>query len=129
MTRAKTLVLLTVLSLTACATRATPEDAQMADNLCAQGKVLLSQGKKAEALDIYASAVKRDGRNARAWNGLGAANDMMGKRDAALDAYQHAVDLMPNDMLAKNNLAHLYLEMNQPDKAVELLHQIGRAHV
>ncbi len=93
----------------------------MADNLCMQGKVLLMAGKKTEARDIYASATKRDAGNARAWNGLGAADDLLGKREDAQDAYQHAIDLMPNDMTAKNNLAHLYMEMGQPDKAVELL--------
>ncbi len=117
----KTPLFIALLALTACATHASPEDAHMADNLCMQGKVLLMAGKKTEARDIYSSATKRDAGNARAWNGLGAADDLLGKREDALEAYQHAIDLMPNDMTAKNNLAHLYMEMGQPDKAVELL--------
>jgi tetratricopeptide (TPR) repeat protein len=93
----------------------------MANALCAQGKSLLSSGKNADARDIYASAVHRDGQNAHAWNGLGVAYDLLGKRSDAQDAYQHAVDLDPKDLSALNNLAHLDLEMGNPEDAVHLL--------
>ena len=93
----------------------------MADALCAQGKKLLVSGKTAEALDMYVSATNRDGENARAWNGVGVAQDLLGQRAKALDAYQQAVDLAPEDASVVNNLAHLYLEMGDAEDAVRLL--------
>ena len=121
MSRAKLPLLTLCLLLAACATPVSPEDAQRTQELCAQGKKLLIAGKTAEALDIYASATNLDSHNAQAWNGLGVANDMLGQRDKALDAYQQAVDLAPDDISATNNLAHLYLETGDAEDAVRLL--------
>jgi len=109
------------LLLASCATSASPQDAQMADALCTQGKALLISGKNSEARDIYASAVHRDADNPRAWNGLGVANDLLGKRADAQEAYQHAVDLAPDDIVFTNNLAHSYLETGKPEEALRLL--------
>ena len=108
-------------ALAACAAQVSPEDAQMANNLCAQGKALLGAGKNRDARDMYLSATLRDANNPRAWNGLGVADDLLGKRDEARDAYQHAVNLAPNDLTALNNLAHLELETGDATAAVELL--------
>jgi tetratricopeptide (TPR) repeat protein len=114
-------VLLSLLILASCATPVSPEDRQMADALCAQGKSLLASGKTADARDVYASATHRDINNPRAWNGLGVADDLLGKRVEAEDAYEHAVDLAPGDLTALNNLAHLYLENGDPEAAQRLL--------
>jgi len=105
----------------ACASQTSPEDAQMAGALCAQGKTLLASHKYSDARDIYLSATMRDSRNARAWNGLGVASDLLGKRDEAVSAYKHAIDLAPHDLTATNNLAHLYIETGKADEAVHLL--------
>ena len=113
--------LLLCLMLAACAMGPSPEDKQMADALCGQGKTLLASAKYADARDIYASATTRDDQSARAWNGLGVSYDMLGKRNEALDAYQHAVDLAPEDVSAVNNLAHLYIEMGQGEEAIKIL--------
>ncbi|MDR3425760.1 MAG: tetratricopeptide repeat protein [Alphaproteobacteria bacterium] len=121
MTRPPLCLLLLSLALAACATSASPEDAQMSNNLSSQGKTLLAAGKNAEARDIYASATARDDQNARAWNGLGVAYDLLGKKNKARDAFQHAVDLAPNDPIALNNLAHSYMEAKDPAAAVRLL--------
>ena len=107
--------------LAACASAPSPEDAQMANSLCEQGKVLLKSGKNTNALDVYTSATTRDPQNSRAWNGLGVAYDLTGNKIAAKSAYQSALDLAPNDLSVVNNLAHLYLETNQPEEAVALL--------
>jgi len=120
MRRTKFSLLSVCLILAACAS-VSPEDTQMANALCAQGKTLLAAGKTAEALDMYASATNRDDQNAKAWNGLGVANDLLGKHAKALAAYQQAVDLAPDDMLAINNLAHLYLATGDAEDAVRLL--------
>jgi Tfp pilus assembly protein PilF len=122
----KKFLLLTVVVLTACASHASPEDAKMASALTAQGKALLSAGKTSEARDIYVSAVSRDNKNARAWNGLGVSYDLLRKHERARDAYQRAIDLAPNDMTAANNLAHLYLEEENAEAAVALLEPYAR---
>lgn len=121
MLRRKTPLLLLCCALAACAAQATPEDALMANNLCAQGKTLLATGKTGDARDIYASAAHRDADNPRAWNGLGVADDLLGKRSEAENAYKRAIDLAPRDPTATNNLAHLYIANGDPDAAVQLL--------
>ncbi|MGB9154715.1 MAG: tetratricopeptide repeat protein [Alphaproteobacteria bacterium] len=115
------------LTLAACASVASPEDVQMSNALCAQGKTLLAAGKNADARDVYASATHRDEQNARAWNGLGAAYDMLGKRAEAMDAYQHAIELAPNDVSIVNNLAHLYIETGDAQDAITLLQPFADA--
>ncbi len=114
---------LLLLGLVACAQ--TDENAKMSLSLCDQGKVLLREGKPAEARDIYLSAVSRDDGNARAWNGLGVSNSMLGKRGDAREAYKRALDLQPEDMIAANNLAHLELEEGRSAAAVELLEKLA----
>jgi tetratricopeptide (TPR) repeat protein len=122
----KVFLLLAVVVLAACASRASPEDAKMAVALSAQGKALLSAGKTSEARDIYFSATSRDDQNARAWNGLGVSYDLLHKRALARDAYEHAIDLAPKDRTAANNLAHLYLAEGNADAAVELLEPFAK---
>jgi Flp pilus assembly protein TadD len=124
MTYAKAFSLFLCLGLAACATSS--EDLDKARALNAQGKVLLAQGKNAEARDIYLSSVSRDDENARTWNGLGASYDLLGKRDDAKDAYLHARELAPNDPMVANNLAHLYLETGDAAAAVEVLTPFAR---
>src|ERR1700677_4480626 len=104
MPRSKSLSLCLCLALVSCATPVTPEDAQMSNALCTQGKNLLASGKTSEARDIYTSATYRDGSNTRAWNGLGVADDLLGKRNEAEDAYKEALDREPNNLTALNNL-------------------------
>ncbi len=115
--------LLFCLMLGACAT--SPEDAQMADALCEQGKTLLAAGKNREAHDVYASATYRDDDNARAWNGLGVADDLLGKREDAQKDYQHAVKLAPYDLAMVNNLGHSFIETGDADAAIALLQPVA----
>jgi thioredoxin-like negative regulator of GroEL len=46
---------------------------------------------------------------------------MLGDRSHALDAYQHAVALAPEDLSAVNNLAHFYIETGDGESALALL--------
>jgi tetratricopeptide (TPR) repeat protein len=126
MLSAKTISLLLLCATLAACAQASPTDIRMSLALSAQGKTLLAAGKNAEARDVYSSATSRYDQNARAWNGLGVSNELLGKREAAREAYQKAIDLAPNDMTAANNLAHLYIEQGDPASAVELLDPIVR---
>ena len=119
--RPQTSALLLCLMLAACAGQTSPEDAQMAATLSAQGKILLKAGKNSEARDVYASATNRDSHNAQAWNGLGVSLELIGKKADAENAYLEAINLNPGELAARNNLAHLYLTEGKADKAVDLL--------
>ncbi len=121
MLNAKLTPLFICLGLAACASSPSPEDVSMAQALSAQGKTLLAEGKNAEAMDIYLSATSRDENNARAWNGLGVSYDLLGKREKARQSYAKALEIAPQDPVASNNLAHLYVRMGDPAAAVRLL--------
>ncbi|MDE2028956.1 MAG: tetratricopeptide repeat protein [Alphaproteobacteria bacterium] len=109
------------LALTACASTPSPEAVKMSEALCVQGKFLLANGEAAQARDVYESAVTRDGDNARAWNGLGVAEEMLKHSDKAEIAYRRALDLTPGDVIATNNLAHVLIAEGKESEAVILL--------
>jgi len=117
----RSVVLLSLLALTACAGDPAPEDALMADSLASQGKALLAKGKYEEARDIYLSATSRNDLSPRAWNGLGVAYEMLGKRKAAREAYEKALELAPDDQAAANNYAHLLISEGEADEALQVL--------
>lgn len=117
----RSVILLSVLALAACASEPAPEDALMADSLASQGKALLAKGKYEEARDVYLSAASRNDQSSRAWNGLGVAYEMLGKRDAAREAYEKALELAPEDKAAANNYAHLLISQGEPDEALQVL--------
>jgi len=98
----------------------------MAEAMCGQAKSLLASRQISEARDLYTSATARDSGNARAWNGLGVADDMLGKRDEAKVAYQQASSLAPTDINIVNNLAHLSLETGDYEDAIGLLEPLIR---
>ena len=111
----KTPVLCVLLAMTACAATPSAEDAQMANALCDQGKTLLVSGKKDQARDVYASATMRDPTNPRTWNGLGVANDLLGKRAEAAAAFDQALNLSPDDRTLASNRAHVAIEAEDYD--------------
>ncbi|MDR3449328.1 MAG: tetratricopeptide repeat protein [Alphaproteobacteria bacterium] len=120
MRRFSYLPLICSLALAGCAS-ISPEDATMSNSLCQQGKLLLETHEAAQARDIFASATMRDPENARAWNGLGVADDMLNRHDEAAMAYKHALDIEPGNLLALNNMAHAYMAAGNYDQAVQLL--------
>jgi len=93
----------------------------MSLNMAAQGKAMLEEGKKEQALDLYQSVISRDPNNARAWNGAGVCYELLGRKDEAERAYSKALNIVPGDMIVSNNLARFYLEKGEPSKALELL--------
>lgn len=136
------LPLILCLSLTACETMGIPadtfavpsgmfdfstdvfsfvKDEKMSDSLSDQGKAMLADGKTTEAIDVYESSIARDDSNSRAWNGLGAAYDLLGKKEKAKEAFSRAHELDPFNTAIVNNLAHVNLELGDAKAAVELL--------
>lgn len=93
----------------------------MAASLADQGREQLAASRSAEARDTYLAATVRDSGNARAWNGLGVAQDMLGKTTEAENAYRQALAADPGSLAAANNLARLVLSRGKADEAVALL--------
>lgn len=114
----KTLFLWAFVLLSACATTPGPEDVAMANALCDQAKILLMQGQKDQARDLYTSATTRDANNPRAWNGLGVVDELLGKGDEAAAAFDRAMHLSPDNRAIINNRAHLALDKGDYDQAI-----------
>jgi tetratricopeptide (TPR) repeat protein len=81
-----------------------------------EGKRLLEQGKYPAAVEKLNSATELMATNAQAWNYLGLACHLAGQPDAAAAAYQKALKLDHDLVVAHYNLGCLLLEQNQPDK-------------
>ena len=78
-----------------------------------------------------AAQLKSKPDDANGWLQLGRAYAVMGKKDAALDAYQHAAGLKPDDVSIKLQEIGLLVtglkpEDALPQQAVDLLHQIQK---
>lgn len=72
------------------------------DRMAAAGQLLVS-GKYADAVHAYQDIIGTDGRNAKAWIGLGLSYLHAGQRDLAQAAFDEAVRLEParKEQLAK----------------------------
>jgi tetratricopeptide (TPR) repeat protein len=81
-----------------------------------EGKRLIEQGQYAAAVEKLSTATELMATNAQAWNYLGLAYHLGGQPDAAAGAYQKALRLDHDLVVAHYNLGCLLLEQNQPDK-------------
>src|ERR1700722_2525043 len=75
-----------------------------------EGKRLLEEGKYPEAVEKLNSATELMAGNAQAWNYLGLACHLAGQPDAAASAYQKALKLDHDLVVAHYNLGCLLLE-------------------
>jgi tetratricopeptide (TPR) repeat protein len=80
------------------------------------GKRLIEQGQYAVAVEKLNTATELMATDAQAWNYLGLACHLAGQPDAAATAYQKALRLDHDLVIAHFNLGCLWLEQNQPDK-------------
>jgi putative PEP-CTERM system TPR-repeat lipoprotein len=78
----------------------------------AKGEALLRQGKTAEAVIEYRSAVRADNKNAEAQRGLARAYEAQGNTEAAAKALVRAADLLPNDLTAQLQASRALLRFN-----------------
>ncbi len=81
-----------------------------------EGKHLIDRGNYAAAVEKLNTATELMATNAQAWNYLGLACHLAGQPDAAATAYQKALRLDHDLVVAHFNLGCLWLEQNQPDK-------------
>jgi tetratricopeptide (TPR) repeat protein len=83
------------------------------------GNLLLRQGRRKEALDKFAQAVRIDKNYAAGWNNLGVARFAMNEKSDAKLAYRKAVTIQPNFALAWYNLAVVLDAQDYYDDAIK----------
>ena len=75
--------------------------------LYARGMAAYSKGNLGDAADKLESAIESSPTLAEAHAGLGVVREIQGQKDAAIVAYQQALQLKPDDFLAGSGLARL----------------------
>jgi tetratricopeptide (TPR) repeat protein len=101
-----------------------PRDAQAWYYL---GRTKYSESQFPEAIEAFAQCLKVEPRNIQAENNVGLSYEALGQREQAIQAFKNAIaweDQSPaKDPEPFIELAHLYLNQNQPEKAVPYLSQ------
>lgn len=101
-----------------------PHDAQAWYYL---GRTKYSESQFPEAIEDFAQCLKLEPRNIQAENNVGLSYEALGQRDQAIEAFKNAiawdVESPAKDPEPFIELAHLYLNQNQPEKAVPYLSQ------
>ena len=99
-----------------------PRDAQAWYYL---GRTKYSESQFTEAIEAFAQCLKLEPRNIQAENNVGISYEALGQRDQAMQAFKNAiaweVQSPAKDPEPFIELAHLYLNQNQPEKAVPYL--------
>ena len=76
-------------------------------------------GKLDEAENLYVEILEEDNQNAEVWNLLGMINLQKFRLNKAEEYIKKALSIMPNDYFYEN-LAKVYLEMEDSERAIEL---------
>jgi len=101
-----------------------PRDAQAWYYL---GRTKYSETLYREAIEAFAQCLKLMPRNVQAENNAGLSYEALGQMDQAIQAFENAIawedESADKDPEPFNELAHLYLEQNQPEKAAPYLLQ------
>jgi tetratricopeptide (TPR) repeat protein len=87
------------------------------------GNMLVSQGKTAEAIAQFQSAIEIKPDYAEAHYNLGLAFDRQGKPDEAIQQYEKALEINPDFAAAHNNLGTALLNQGRLKEASEQYHQ------
>jgi beta-lactamase regulating signal transducer with metallopeptidase domain/Tfp pilus assembly protein PilF len=90
-----------------------------AENLAAQAWKLWAERKLHEAEDLFEKAIEKDPTNANAWNGLGWAQQNLGKKENARYSFEKCLELEPMQAAALNGLGWIAKSDGQTDKAIE----------
>lgn len=92
-----------------------------AATLAARGDLEESLGHHAEAIALYKQAIDVDANCDAAWYGIGLAYDAQKDRESALADYTQALQVNPNNPLAKLNLAQDQADLGRRAEAVATL--------
>lgn len=89
------------------------------------GRTKYSEGQFPQAIEAFQQCLKLEPRNIQAENNVGLSYEALGKRDQAIQAFENAIawetETAVGDPEPFFELAHLYMEQNQPEKAVPYL--------
>lgn len=91
--------------------------------LSLMGSLLLKEGKLEEAVPVLKRAIARVSKNPDTWQNLGLAYERMGVRDKAMEAYEKALDIMPNHVRARMGIGNLVIKTD-PKRTEELARAI-----
>lgn len=94
--------------------------------LASQGDALLIQGKPADAIDLYETALAADPKNVDAFVGLGKAYEKQGLTGKALSFYRKALVINPNDLDALEAQGLAMIAKGQVAKAQTALDRLSR---
>ena len=73
----------------------------------ARGQCLTQLNKLESALEDFNAALNINNRNADAWAGLGLVSEKMGSKAKAIEAYNTAIGIDPNQSIARSGLNRL----------------------
>jgi tetratricopeptide (TPR) repeat protein len=108
-------------------TRSLQWDARDAQAWYYLGRTKYSESQFPEAIEAFAQCLKVEPRNIQAENNVGLSYEALGRWDQAIQAFKNAIDWEVQspvkDPQPFTELAHLYLNQNQPEEAVPYLSQ------
>lgn len=91
------------------------------------GRIKYSKGQFAEAIEAFAQCLRIEPRNIKAETNVGLSYEALQRPDEAAQAFQNAIswqaDGSAKDPEPFTELGHLYVNQNQPEKAVSYLTQ------
>lgn len=90
----------------------------MAQSNAELGAAYLREGDGAGALKVLQDAVHQDPRNWEAWNRLGLAYWAQRDLDQSEDAFDHAVNLMPDNAEVRNNYGLMLMAKGRNEEAI-----------
>jgi tetratricopeptide (TPR) repeat protein len=90
------------------------------------GQIAYLAGRHDAAVQIFSRCIEMHP-TASAYCNLGSALAGLGKMQQAVDAYQQAIALRPDDATAHSNLGHVLLQQAMPHEAVASLFSIPTA--
>lgn len=99
---------------------------QTVRQLNAQALERLDTQRLDDARRIVQEAIERKPNHAASWSNLGAVEDAAGRSKEALDAYERAVQLRPNESLHRFNYATALLDQRLYEPAIEHLRVVLR---
>lgn len=88
------------------------------------GSTLIALNDPAAAAELFKTAIA-GAPDARSYDGLGIAEDLLGDYKAATDAYEKALALAPHDLTIQNNLGLSQALSEDYVSAVETLHKVA----
>ena len=119
-------LLLTILSMGACATQSSQENLRVAESKRNIGEAYMRQGDYTSALRELLEAEKMDPDNAFTQHDLGLCYRSKNRMQDAITHLNRAVALKPSYTPARNSLGRVYLEVGELDKAIAIFKEITK---